>query len=70
MGQVSLPVLRFYPISINPPIPIHIFILYHYLKDMQAKSGNLQSDAHSHIERVRDNEVLWRSEFDFFAGTA
>jgi hypothetical protein len=65
MGQVSLPVLRFYPVGINPPIPTHIIILYHYLKDMRTKSGNLQIDAPSHIERV-----LWRSEFDFFAGIA
>ena len=50
-------------------IPILIVTLYHYLKDMRAKPGNLHSDAPSHIERVRDNEVLWRSEFDPFTGT-
>ena len=70
MGQVSLRVLRFYPVSIIPPIPILIFILYHYLKDMRAKPGNLQSDVPSHIKWVRDNEVLWRFEFNLFTGTA
>jgi hypothetical protein len=69
MCQVSLQVLRFYPVSIIPPIPILIFILYHYLKDMRAKPGNLQSDAPSRVERVRDNEVLWHSEFGLFTGT-
>jgi hypothetical protein len=69
MGQVSLRILRFYPVGIIPPIPILIFILYHYLKDMRAKPGNLQSDAPSHIERVRDKEVLGRYEFDLFTGT-
>ena len=52
MGKVSLRILRFYPVRIIPRKPILVFILYHYLKDMRAKPGNLQSDVPSHIERV------------------
>jgi len=70
MGKVSLRVLRFYPVSIIPRKPILVFILLHYLKAMRAKHGNLQSDVPSHIESVRDNEVLWRSELNLSTGTA